>query len=228
MRKPLSVGLVVAVAACVPCAAVQSPVPRAGVSVEMAVTQHAVPLPEADGGVALVIAITRKPTTYLEITPVTPGQLTEKLKERGAGRSSKNLFLKADARASYSSVAEALAAVRAAGIDSTHLLTSQQLPSDTPSYMVPKGLRVHIGAPSSPAIVVRAQGSAAAALTLTIGGTATTLDQFPADLTKLLGSRAQQPVVLQADGSLTFQAIIQIIDVCRGAGAEVFLATPGR
>lgn len=214
-------------AAAAPAAVSAPPVLRAGVSVELPVTTQARPLPEADQADALVLAITRKPTVYLGITPFTPAQLTAKLKADLPGRASKNLFLKADARAPYSAVVEVLAALRQAGIDAPFLLTAQRHPSDAPGSVPPKGLQVHLAPPAPSAVVVEAQSPAPPALTLKIAGERTTLAALHSALSERLHNRPRKQVLVEAGAPLPFGDVVQVLDLSRAAGAEIFLAVPG-
>ncbi|HEY3440284.1 MAG TPA: biopolymer transporter ExbD [Paludibaculum sp.] len=206
----------------------QKPELRAGVSVEMAGTQHAAAMPEADGADALIVAVTQKGTVYLGITPRTPAQLTEELKKTLAGRSSKIVYVKADARVRYASVAAVLEAMNEAGIDTPNLLTTQTLPADKPSYALPKGFRVSVGAAQPSEIRVSAQGEAPGAVTLTVQGSATTSAQLRADLIKAVQGQPGRGVSLRADAALSYGDVVRVVDVCIGAGVGVTLAMPAR
>ena len=70
----LSIFLLLALAA-------QPPAPRAGVSVQMAVTQHAQPLPQADQPEAVVVALTRDGKLYNGITPITVAERQGRLEK---------------------------------------------------------------------------------------------------------------------------------------------------
>jgi len=69
-------------------AVAQPPALRAGVSVEMAATSHASPMPEADREDAVVVAVTAKGTVYYGITPVSPAELGRRSEEVCRGRGS--------------------------------------------------------------------------------------------------------------------------------------------
>lgn len=134
------------------------PVLRAGVSVELAGTQHAVAMPQADEEDAQVVAVTIKGKVYLGVTPLSPAELPAKV------RGGKPVYLKADARASYSVVAAVLHALRQAGFSTVSLLTAQQ-ESPQPGHPVPpKGLAVRLAPAAGAAAVevhVRPAGSTA-------------------------------------------------------------------
>lgn len=125
----------------------QAPQMRAGVSVQMAVTKNASPLPEADQPDAVVVAVTAGGRTYLEITQVTPEQLAAKVP------AASRVFVKADARAPFSIVARSLDALRTAGVSATWLLTDQKDAPEPHAIMPPKGLAIRL-APAGPASLV--------------------------------------------------------------------------
>src|SRR3979490_24524 len=65
-----------------------------GISVELAPTSNAVPVPDADNQDALIITVTDTGRLYFGIDSVTPESLAERLKDRPSRR--KNLYIKAD------------------------------------------------------------------------------------------------------------------------------------
>jgi biopolymer transport protein ExbD len=99
----------------------QPPALRKGIRVEMTVTKSAEPMREADEASARIVAVTRNGETYLEAASVTSAALLEEFRAAGSAR----VYVKADARASYASVAEVLTALRATGAQRANLLSSQ-------------------------------------------------------------------------------------------------------
>lgn len=205
MRRMLrfSIGVLLVAAA-----AAQTPALRKGVSVQMPVTTNAAAMPDADLPDSLVVAVTARGTIYLEVTTVTPAELSGKVKAQLTGHPGQRLYLKADARVPYSTMGEVLDAVRTAGVNAPILLTSQN-DSTNASHRVPMGFEVML----SPAPV----GAPPVALTA---------DNAPTSDAELK-QRAQRdrPLVLQADGAVPFGAVIHAADVYRAAGERVFLAT---
>ena len=177
----------------------------------MPVTTNAVAAPEAELADSLVVAVTFRGAVYLEVTTVTPAQLSGKVKAELERRPLKRVYLKADARVPYSTVAEVLDALRAAGVNAPILLTNQH-DSTGASYVPPNGLEIQL--PPAP--------DAAQSITLK-AGSGQALDTE-------LKQRAQRdrPVVLQVDGNVPFGDIVHAVDVCRAAGARVFLAISGK
>jgi biopolymer transport protein ExbD len=181
---------------------------RKGVSVQMPVTANAVAVPDADLPDSLVVAVTSRGTVYLEVTTVTPAQLSGKVKAELERHPGKRIYLKGDARTPYSTVAEVLDALRTARVNAPILLTAQRDPAET-SYLQPKGLEVLLPPPARGAErpTVLKPGNASDA----------ELKQH---------AQRDQPIVLQADGKAPFGDVVHAADVCRGAGAKVFLAAP--
>ncbi|MGA2194390.1 MAG: biopolymer transporter ExbD [Bryobacteraceae bacterium] len=191
--------------------AAQTPALRKGVSVQMPVTTNAVAMPDADLADSLVVAVTYRGTVFLEVTTVTPAQLSGKVKEQLTGHPGKRVYLKGDARVPYSTVAEVLDALRTAGVNAPILLTSQH-DSTNASYAPPMGLEVLL--PPTP--------DAAQSVTLKAG------NGQASDAELKQRARRDRPVVLQADGTAPFGDVVHAVDVCRAEGAKVFLATPAK
>ena len=80
------------------------PVLRKGVSVQMAVADHAVAKPAADAEQATVVAITAEGKLYAGVEPVEPGAL--------AKLSAGTVYVKADARVPFQKVLAVLDALR--------------------------------------------------------------------------------------------------------------------
>jgi biopolymer transport protein ExbD len=192
--------------------AAQTPALRKGVSVQMPVTANAVAMPDADMADSLVVAVTFRGTVYLEVTTVTPVQVSGKVKEQLTGSPGKRVYLKGDARTPYATVVEVLDALRTAGVNAAILLTSQH-DSTNASYVPPMGLEVLLPPPAP---------DAAQSVTLKAGdGQAS-----DAELKRL--ARRDGAVIVQAEGTVPFGDVVHAVDVCRAAGAKVFLATAAK
>jgi len=193
-------------------ASAQSPVLRKGVSVSMPVTTNAVKMPDADLADSLIVAVTFRGPIFLQVTPVTPPELSEKVRTDLRGRPGKKVYLKVDARAPYRTVAEVLSALRTAGVDAPILLTNQRDSADT-SYVAPAGLEVLLPPPAP---------DTAQSTTVRIGS------GQPSDAELKQRVQRDRPVVLEVDEAAPFGEVIHVIDVCRTAGAKIYLATAGK
>jgi biopolymer transport protein ExbD len=122
-----------------------------GISVELAPTNSAVPVPDADNQDALIIAVTDTGRLYLGIDPVTPGSLAEKLKGRLSHRT-QSLYIKADARAPYACVVKVFDAARTAGVVGVTLLTTQLKTTQAGTAIFPEGIEMELArrSPAAP------------------------------------------------------------------------------
>jgi len=103
-----------------------TPMLQKGQSVDLAKANNPMPLPDADKEDAVIVAVMKDGQVFLDTQKVTPEELTQKVKDRVASRTKKQVFVKADARAKYKGVVEVVDDVRSAGVDEVGLLTEQR------------------------------------------------------------------------------------------------------
>ncbi len=96
------------------------------VAVDMAKVDNPVAMPDADKEDAIVVAVTRDGGVYLGQDRVAPSDLGQKVRDKLADTPGKTIFVRADARAQYRSVEDAIDAVRTAGVDEVGLLTQKR------------------------------------------------------------------------------------------------------
>ena len=96
-----------------------------GVAVDLPVTRSAVAIPEADKEDALVVAVTRNGDVFLGADRTSVAVLLEKIKSAVSNRSAKVIYIKADARAPYSTIVSILDSLDAVGLRKFALLTAQ-------------------------------------------------------------------------------------------------------
>jgi biopolymer transport protein ExbD len=147
MKRILEVCLVaLTFASLAPSAVAQAPADAAlqkGISVDLPVTRSAVAIPEADKEDAIVVVVTGNDDIFLGTDRTSVAALPEKIKST-LSRSAKGLFIKADARAPYSTVVSILDSLNAAGLRKFALLTAQK-GSEKPSTLVsPRGLEMQM------------------------------------------------------------------------------------
>jgi biopolymer transport protein ExbD len=198
-----------------------------GISVQMAASRHAAPVPEADQENAWVVTVTTDGRIYFGVEAVTPETLTRQMQIRPRNRAAKH-YLKADAGAPFSSVRQVLHAARVDLFDDVVLLTSQPEPAQpSPSagtIVPPKGLEVWIGTEAGSNLIAVQIGSAERSATLKINNESVA----PAMLQRRLGQifddraddRAGRVVVLTAAGDVPFAQVVRAIDASRAAGAS--------
>jgi biopolymer transport protein ExbD len=128
-----------------PYSAAQSPAAKPlqkGISVELAVTTSAAPVPDADQDDSLIMTVTAAGRLYYGINPTNPSALPGEIRRGISNRKNKTLYIKADARAPYDRVVGVLDAARAAGVKSLVLLTAQQTSSNPGT---PEGISLSLG-----------------------------------------------------------------------------------
>ena len=109
-----------------------TPMLQKGVSVDMAKTNNPMPLPDTDKEDALIVAVQRDGAVFFDSQKVSAEELTQKVKDRVQGRSNKEVFIRADARAKYKPVVDVVDDVRSAGVDQVGLLTEQKRDTNKP------------------------------------------------------------------------------------------------
>jgi biopolymer transport protein ExbD/biopolymer transport protein TolR len=104
-----------------------TPMLSKGVAVNMVKTHNDIKMQEADKEDAILIAITRDGKVFLS-----PGnkmiqvdQLPARVKDLQQNRSDKTVYIRADARARFSSVTDVIDALRTDGVDTIGLITEQ-------------------------------------------------------------------------------------------------------
>ncbi len=96
------------------------------VAVDMAKADNPVAMPDADKEDAIVVAITRDGGVYLGQDRVALSDLGQKVRDKLADTPGKTIFVRADARAQYRGVEDAIDAVRTAGVDEVGLLVQRR------------------------------------------------------------------------------------------------------
>ncbi len=96
------------------------------VNVDLAKTDNPTAMPDADKEDAIVVAVTRDGRTYLGQNAISSADLGARVKEMLTDKPGKQIFVRADARAKYLDVENAIDDVRTAGVDSVGLLTEKR------------------------------------------------------------------------------------------------------
>jgi biopolymer transport protein ExbD/biopolymer transport protein TolR len=96
------------------------------VAVDMARVDNATNMPDADKEDAIVVAITRDGGVFLGQNKTSIDQLGVQVREKLADKPGKTIFIRADARAQYLAVEDAIDAVRTSGVDNVGLLTQKK------------------------------------------------------------------------------------------------------
>ena len=105
------------------------------VNVTLAKSENAIAMDDASKEDAVTIAITRDSKVYLGQNQTTIADLGAKVGDMLQNKTSKMVYVRADERAHYGTVMDAIDAVRTQGVDEVGLLTDQatQLNTSAPS-----------------------------------------------------------------------------------------------
>jgi len=225
MKHALAVCLIaLTFAAVVPCASAQSPELRKGISVRMAVTRNASPMPEADTEDAWIVTVAADGSLYFGADPMTPDQLADWMKTHPRNREAQ-LYIKADARAPFANVEKALELGRDAGFAAPVLLTSQKESHPPGTMVAPKGLPVLLEAPPGTSSIVVEISAGEGSSLLKVNNDEISVDALQNTLSRLLQNQNPRVVTVKADGRVSFNDFAHVVDLCSAIGAKVSLAT---
>ncbi len=196
-----------------------------GISVVMATTTSAAPMPDADDEDAWVVAVTPDGSVFFGTDKVTPAGLADKMKSRPRRRDQK-LYIKADERTAYAQVKKVLDAGREVSFETAVLLTSQPESAAPGTNAPPRGLEVRVREPQVGAnpILVQLVKSKRPAPEVMIGQQQIRWGLMSDTLIPLLQHQREKMVQVRASGQLPFRDVVHVIDACRAAGANVFLS----
>jgi len=196
-----------------------------GVSVQLAVTENALPMLEADNEDAWIVTVSADGSLFFGIDPISSSDLADKMKNRPR-RPDQKLYIKADARAPFADVRRVFAAAHQMAFDTPVLLTSQKQSTTTGALMPPTGLEVTVGPYSHAASIVVQVNAAQPAPTLQVNDQEIPAAALPDTLRRLLQNRSDTPVLVKTHGPVSFAPVVQVVDTCRSIGAKVAFATP--
>jgi biopolymer transport protein TolR len=96
------------------------------VQIDMAKVSNPENMPDADKDDAIVVAITRDGGVFLGQNKVALGELGGLVRDKLSDKPGKTIYVRADARAQFRAVEDAIDAVRTAGVDDVGLLTQKK------------------------------------------------------------------------------------------------------
>jgi biopolymer transport protein ExbD/biopolymer transport protein TolR len=103
-----------------------TPMLHPGVPIDLARTSNPITMSDAGKPDALILSVMRDGRMFLGSESVTSEALTQKVRDQVVNRANKTVYMRADARARYGFLVEAVDDVRAAGVDQLGLLTEQK------------------------------------------------------------------------------------------------------
>jgi biopolymer transport protein ExbD/biopolymer transport protein TolR len=96
------------------------------VQIDMAKVDNPTNMPDADKEDAIVVAITRDGGVFLGQNKVALSELGGLVRDKLADKPGKTIYVRADARAQFRAVEDAIDAVRTAGVEDVGLLTQKR------------------------------------------------------------------------------------------------------
>ena len=96
------------------------------VQINMAQAENAVAMPDADKDDAIVVAVTRDGGVFLGQDKIDPTQLGSKVADKLSEKTDKTIYVRADSRAQFKAVEDAIDDVRTAGVDTVGLLVNKK------------------------------------------------------------------------------------------------------
>jgi biopolymer transport protein TolR len=96
------------------------------VQIDMAKVDNPTSMPDADKDDAIVVAVTRDGAVFLGQNKVDPSQLGSLVRDKLQDKTDKTIYIRADARAQYRAVEDAIDDVRTAGVEEVGLLTQKR------------------------------------------------------------------------------------------------------
>jgi biopolymer transport protein ExbD len=197
----------------------QTPPMTTGVSVQMAQTKNAAAYPSADTADAWIVAITADGQIFFGMKSVTPDQLFEAMKSTPRRRDAK-LYVKADARSTFSSLKSALGPVRTADFEQVVFLTSQSASASSSGIVPPNGIEVQI-APGRHDVALRISSSPQGPPTVTLNDKTVEWSELGSTLRKQV--HPGQTVLVEASDAVRFTDLMKVIDAAHAGQAAVAL-----
>jgi biopolymer transport protein ExbD len=102
-----------------------TPMVQNKVNVDLTKSIDAVPMPDADHEDAAVVAVTRDGHVYLGANQISAADLGPKISDMLQNKTNKEVYLRADQRANYGVVMDAIDNIRTSGTDTLGILTEQ-------------------------------------------------------------------------------------------------------
>jgi biopolymer transport protein TolR len=96
------------------------------VPIDMAKVDNPTNMPDADKEDAIVVAITRDGGVFLGQNKIALSELGGQVRDKLSDKPGKTIYVRADARAQFKAVEDAIDAVRTAGVDDVGLLTQKR------------------------------------------------------------------------------------------------------
>jgi biopolymer transport protein ExbD len=121
------------------------------VEIDLAKVNDPTSMPDADKEDAVVVAVTRDSKVYLGQNQISMADLGQKVSAMLENKTNKEIYMRADARAQYGTVEDAIDNLRTAGVDEIGMLTERRQPQN--------GAPLPPNTPATPASATAPQGN---------------------------------------------------------------------
>jgi biopolymer transport protein TolR len=215
------------------------------VSVFLAKAEHPVAMPDAGRDDSIVVAVLRDGAVFLGQDKVDPAQLGSRIRDNRTDRTGETMYLRADARAQYRDVENAIEAMRSAGAEEVGLLTKRKEDAQPENYLwignpLLKSVGLEVSFPSPPKTLARGSSppdrtivvhviyrpNAAPAYKINAAGVAHA--DLQSRLNEIFANRAERVMFIKGDDNLNFSDIAEVIDIGRASNVDhIGLMTPG-
>jgi biopolymer transport protein ExbD len=180
-------------------------------------------MPNADNEDAWVVAVTADGRVFFGLKPVTQDGLTEVMRETPRHRD-QDLYIKADGRTLFGKLKPVLKAAAGDAFESAVLLTNQNETPALGKLVAPKGLPVMLASSATQAVTVQLRDSGQKIPKLLVNDREIVVSDLQSALNQALQGRSERLVQLQADDTLPFAQLAQVIDACGSVKARVAVA----
>jgi biopolymer transport protein ExbD len=214
------------------------------VSVDLAKAEHLVSMPGAGSDDAIVVAVTRDGAVFLRNDKVDPARLGSRIRANRTDRTGQTMYLRADRRAQYRNVENAVEAMHNAGAEVVGLLTKRKEDAQTEGFLwignplfESVGLEVSFpslpkipsrgSSPPDPTIVVHVVWRPGDAPAYKINAADVGLGDLQSRLNEIFANRAERVMFIKGDEDLNFSDIVDVIDIGRASGVDhIVLLSP--
>jgi biopolymer transport protein ExbD len=219
--------------------------PPAMVVIDLATAENAVAMPEAGNEDAIVVVVTRNGSVFLGQNKIDPPKLGSYIRDKLASKTDKTIYLRADARAQYRDVENAIDNLRGTGAKEIGLLTMRKKDTQPEDYLwVGNPLRKWVGLevlipplPETPTrgsslqnrtIIVHVIYRPNATPAYKIDAADIAHDELQSKLTEIYTNHAERVMFVKGDDNLRFSDIIDVIDIGKASKVDhIGLMTPG-
>ena len=198
-----------------------------GVSVDLVPTSSAKPAPDADQSNAWIVSVSADGRLWFGATPVTADTLANKMVQTRRNRD-QNLYIKADARATYTDLAKVLKAAHVVWFESAILLTGQHTSAQANGLKPPMGLQVWIenGALTGPKPIDVEIANNRGLPEVKVNSQDVAFADLHSAIKKLSQNKIDSVVRLNAEEDVSFNDVAKAVDAARSNDAKVVLVIP--